>query len=125
VPGAEPVPLGRLAARSGNLSCAGLAGYLADVHVNWGLAAAVTTAAIAGSLLGGKLAGRIREDVLRKAFGWFVLGMGVFVLAQQLPAKLWTSPQMWTPISALTATIIGIVLALRRRKSEHSVTSHG
>jgi uncharacterized membrane protein YfcA len=104
-------------------SFAGLAGYLADVHIDWGLAAAVTAAAITGSLLGGKLAGRIREDLLRKAFGWLVLGMGVFVLAQQLPARTWSSPQLWTAISALTAVIIGIVLVLRWRTSEHSLTS--
>jgi uncharacterized membrane protein YfcA len=97
-------------------SFAGFAGYLADIPINWGLAAAVTAAAIVGSLLGGKLAGRIREDLLRKAFGWFVLGMGAFVLAQQLPARLWSSPQLWTVISALGAASIGVVLALRRRR---------
>jgi len=97
-------------------SFAGFAGYLADVHINWGLAAVVTAAAIAGSLVGGRLAGRIREDLLRKAFGWFVLGMGVFVLAQQLPARLWSSPQLWTVISALVAATIGVVLALRHRR---------
>jgi uncharacterized membrane protein YfcA len=104
-------------------SFAGLAGYLADVHIDWGLAAAITAAAITGSLLGGRLAGRIREDLLRKAFGWFVLGMGVFVLAQQLPAGMWSSPQLWPAISALTAAIIGIVVVLRWRASEHSLTS--
>jgi uncharacterized protein len=96
-------------------SFAGLAGYLADVHINWGLAAAVIAAAIAGSLLGGKLAGRIPAELLRKAFGWFVLGMGVFVLAQQLPATLWSSPQLWAALSALSVTTVGIVLILRRR----------
>ena len=36
-------------------------------------------------LLGSKLAGRIPEAALRKAFGWFVLAMGTFVLIQQAP----------------------------------------
>ncbi|WP_127506254.1 sulfite exporter TauE/SafE family protein [Actinoplanes solisilvae] len=97
-------------------SFAGLGGYLADVHINWELAAAVTVAAIVGSLLGGKLAGRVHEDLLRKAFGWFVLGMGVFVLAQQLPARLWSSPQLWTVISVLAAATVGIALVVRRRR---------
>ncbi|WBB71207.1 sulfite exporter TauE/SafE family protein [Micromonospora sp. WMMD1128] len=66
-------------------SLAGLAGYLSSVSIDWGLATAVTAAAIVGSLLGGRLAGRIPEDVLRRAFGWFVVVMGVFVLARQLP----------------------------------------
>ena len=64
-------------------SFAGLAGYLSTVPINWGLVAAVTVAAVVGSLLGGRLAGRIPADALRKAFGWFVLVMGAFVLAQQ------------------------------------------
>ncbi|SBT39291.1 sulfite exporter TauE/SafE family protein [Micromonospora auratinigra] len=66
-------------------SFAGLAGYLSSVQINWGLALAVTAAAIVGSFLGGRLAGRIPADLLRKAFGWFVVVMGIFVLAQQLP----------------------------------------
>jgi uncharacterized membrane protein YfcA len=69
-------------------SFAGFAGYLSAVDVHWGLTAAVTAAAVLGSLAGGRLAGRIREDALRRSFGWFVAAMGVFVLAQQLPATL-------------------------------------
>ncbi|GGM21186.1 UPF0721 transmembrane protein [Micromonospora sonchi] len=65
-------------------SAAGLAGYLSSVHINWGLALAVTAAAIVGSLLGGRLAGRIPADVLRRAFGWSVAVMAVFLLGQQL-----------------------------------------
>ncbi|MFC0101051.1 sulfite exporter TauE/SafE family protein [Micromonospora marina] len=66
-------------------SFAGLAGYLSSVQIHWGLAAGVTAAAVVGSLLGGRLAGRIPADLLRRGFGWFVVVMGVFVLAQQLP----------------------------------------
>lgn len=73
-------------------SFAGLAGYLATVHIDWKLAALVTVAAVAGSLIGGRLAGRIPEAVLRKGFGWFVLVMGGFVLAGQLPAVAWVVP---------------------------------
>ncbi len=66
-------------------SFAGLAGYLSSVGIDWGLAAAVTAAAVVGSLAGGQLAGRVPEPVLRRAFGWFVVVMGAFVLVQQLP----------------------------------------
>ncbi|MTK01212.1 sulfite exporter TauE/SafE family protein [Micromonospora sp. CP22] len=65
-------------------SIAGLAGYLPSVSIDWSLAAAVTTAAVVGSLVGGRFAGRVAEAVLRTAFGWFVVVMGVFVLVQQL-----------------------------------------
>lgn len=66
-------------------SFAGLAGYLTTVSLDWALIGAVTLAAIAGSILGARLAGRIPEAALRKGFGIFVLVMGVFVLVQELP----------------------------------------
>ena len=69
-------------------SFAGLAGYLTTVQLNWGVTLGVAAAAIIGTLAGSKLAGRIPEAALRKAFGWFVLAMGTFVLIQQAPADL-------------------------------------
>ncbi|MFL4477286.1 sulfite exporter TauE/SafE family protein [Paeniglutamicibacter sp. ORCA_105] len=67
-------------------SFAGLGGYLTTVSLDWALVGGVTTAAILGSFIGARLAGRIPESSLRKGFGFFVLGMGVFVLFQELPA---------------------------------------
>lgn len=67
-------------------SFAGLAGHLTSVSLDWVLVIGVTVAAILGSLLGARLAGRIPEQILRKGFGVFVLVMGVFVLAQELPS---------------------------------------
>lgn len=66
-------------------SLGGLAGYLSAVELDWPLVLAVTAAAIVGSVVGGRLAGRIPETALRKGFGWFVLVMGAFVLTQQAP----------------------------------------
>lgn len=88
-------------------SFAGFAGYLSATSIDWTLAAAVTAAAVLGSLAGAKLAGRIREDLLRKAFGWFVVAMGSFVLAQQIPAQLRTNPLLWI----VTATVASIGIA--------------
>ncbi|WP_104167889.1 sulfite exporter TauE/SafE family protein [Arthrobacter sp. SX1312] len=83
-------------------SFAGLAGYLTTVQIDWPLTLAVTAAAIVGSLIGAQLAGRIPEVALRKAFGWFVLAMGAFVLIQQVPADA-------RPLVA--AMVAGIALA--------------
>lgn len=71
-------------------SFAGLAGYLSSVELPWGLVLGVTAAAVVGSVIGGRLAGKVPEAQLRKAFGWFVLVMGVFVLVQQGPS--WAAP---------------------------------
>ncbi|PRY30704.1 sulfite exporter TauE/SafE family protein [Pseudosporangium ferrugineum] len=94
-------------------SFAGLAGYLSTVHINWPLAAAVTAAAILGSLAGGRLAGRIPEQLLRKSFGWFVAAMGVFVLAQQLPA----GPALWAGAAALATAGTAWAVTHRHRPS--------
>jgi uncharacterized membrane protein YfcA len=69
-------------------SFAGLAGYLATVPIDWALIGAVTAAAVVGSLLGARLVDRIPADTLRRAFGWFVLAMGAFVLVQQAPGSV-------------------------------------
>ncbi|MFG1799470.1 sulfite exporter TauE/SafE family protein [Micromonospora carbonacea] len=89
-------------------SFAGLAGYLSTVGIDWGLAAAVTAAAVVGSLAGGRLAGRVPEAVLRRAFGWFVVVMGVFVLAQQLPDGLRTNPVLWIALGVAVAAAVTV-----------------
>ncbi|MEH0845633.1 sulfite exporter TauE/SafE family protein [Micromonospora sp. CPCC 205711] len=99
-------------------SFAGLAGYLSSVSINWGLAAAVTAAAIIGSFAGGRLAGRIPADILRKSFGWFVVVMGVFVLGQQLPVELRTNPLLWTGVGAAAAIAVAVTVLRGRRKPE-------
>jgi hypothetical protein len=96
-------------------SFAGLAGYLSSVSINWGLAAAVTVAAIVGSMLGGRLTGRVPADLLRKSFGWFVVVMGVFVLAQQLPTGLALGLVV---LAALTMAGTVAMAVVRRRREE-------
>lgn len=87
-------------------SFSGLAGHLSGVQIDWNLALLVTAAAVVGSLIGSRFAGRIPQDTLRKAFGWFVVVMGVFVLSQQFPTVFWTSPLTWIG-AALAAAVAG------------------
>ncbi|MFC3492628.1 sulfite exporter TauE/SafE family protein [Glycomyces rhizosphaerae] len=65
-------------------SFAGLAGYLHSTTIDWPLTLGMTALAVVGSLIGGRLVGRIDPAVLRRAFGWFVAVMGVALLAGQL-----------------------------------------
>ncbi|NES31273.1 TSUP family transporter [Micromonospora terminaliae] len=95
-------------------SFAGLAGYLSSVSINWGLALAVTAAAVVGSILGGRLAGRIPADLLRKSFGWFVVVMGIFVLAQQLPLAAGLTVGALAGAGTVTVAVWG------RRRRGHS-----
>lgn len=63
-------------------SFAGLAGHLASVSVPWATVLAVTAAAVVGSVVGGRLTGRVHPAHLRRGFGWFVLAMGLCVLTE-------------------------------------------
>ncbi|MFF3608350.1 sulfite exporter TauE/SafE family protein [Streptomyces sp. NPDC002463] len=99
-------------------SFAGLAGHLSGVTIDWGIALTVTVAAVAGSLIGARLAGRIPQDALRKAFGWFVVVMGVFVLAQQLDTAVWTHPATWAVLGAATSAAVATRF-WRRSRTTH------
>jgi uncharacterized protein len=103
---AMPVAVGTSLLVIAMKSAAGLAGYLANIDIDWGLAAGVTGAAVVGSLVGGRLTGRIREAVLRQSFGWFVLVMGLVVLVQQLPDGLRTDPLLWLVVGLAAVTAV-------------------
>lgn len=91
-------------------SFAGLAGHLAAVDIEWGIAGMVTAAAVLGGLLGARLTALINPDVLRKAFGWFVLAMSSVIFAQEI------HPVAGIAMAALTV-IAGVVYAVRGRAS--------
>ncbi len=95
-------------------SFAGLAGFLSSVSIDWSLAAAVTTAAVAGSLAGARLAGRVPEVVLRRTFGGFVVVAGVFILVQQVPGD----GQVKILVAALAGALgaVALLVAGRRRR---------
>jgi uncharacterized protein len=105
-------------------SFAGLAGYLTTVQLDWGVTLGVTAAAVVGSLIGSKLAGRIPETALRKAFGWFVLAMGTFVLVQQAPADLrWFIAAGVAVLAAASAGVCWFFISscpLRKRSGRRS-----
>ncbi|MFE1270755.1 sulfite exporter TauE/SafE family protein [Streptomyces sp. NPDC058758] len=102
-------------------SFAGLAGHLSGVTIDWGLALTVTTAAVLGSLIGARLTGRVPQQVLRRAFGWFVVAMGVFVLTRQLDSGLWTHPATWAVLGA-AGTATAAAGAVRRARSRTVAT---
>jgi uncharacterized membrane protein YedE/YeeE len=66
-------------------SVAGLLGSLGHVSIAWPLAATVSACAVAGSLVGVRLAGRVPHAKLRRAFAGLVAVVGVLVLAERAP----------------------------------------
>jgi uncharacterized protein len=82
-------------------SFAGLAGYLSSVHIDWTLALMVTGAAVLGGLIGARLTAMVDPDVLRKAFGWFVLAMSSVIFAQEVHLAVGVTAAVLTVLAAV------------------------
>jgi uncharacterized protein len=65
-------------------SLIGFTGDLGNSEMNWTLLLSVTALAIGGIFIGDILSKKIDGNKLKKGFGWFVLIMGVYIIAQQL-----------------------------------------
>ena len=96
-------------------SFSGFMGHVAHVSLHWPWLGLVTSVCIAGSLLGARLAKHANPDTLRKAFGWLVLAMGVFLIGMQLPKGL--ARDVGTP-SAMLMVIAFAVGFLSRSAQE-------
>ncbi len=116
-----------------SLQCfAGLLGHLGHVHLPWGLTAAVLTTAVAGSFIGGRLAGRISPGTLRKGFAWFVLGTACFMVLAQTPPEFRTrvtpllaTPWPWLGLMGLVGATVLPLRFLLRGGSGRSDSGHG
>lgn len=65
-------------------SLIGFTGDLGSLQPDWQLLLIVTAIAVAGILVGNRLARRIDGEKLKKGFGWFVLVMGVYILLKEI-----------------------------------------
>ena len=65
-------------------SLIGFTGDLGNKTMDWTLLLSVTALAITGIFIGDKLSKKIDGNKLKKGFGWFVLIMGLYIIAQQL-----------------------------------------
>ncbi len=102
-------------------SVAGLAGHLGTVSVDWPLAATITAAAVGGTLVGGTVAARVRQQLLRRGFAWFIVVIAAFVLLQEIPRALGLRIELatWWPLllglCAVPAALAIVDLARRSR----------
>jgi uncharacterized protein len=65
-------------------SLIGFTGDAGQYAMDWPLLGTVTALAIAGIFIGNQLCHSIDGEKLKKAFGWFVLVMGLYILAKEL-----------------------------------------
>lgn len=73
------------------ISLKSLIGFLGEgegTDINWPFLLLISSFAIGGIFIGSALSRRINGDKLKPAFGWFVLIMGIFIIAQQIIASL-------------------------------------
>ena len=81
-------------------SFAGLGGYLSSVQIDWAAALAVATAAAIGALVGARLTAMVNPDLLRKAFGWFVLAMSSVIVSQEIHPGVGIAAASFTAVAA-------------------------
>jgi uncharacterized membrane protein YfcA len=65
-------------------SLIGFTGDLGHFTIDWAFLIKITAIAIAGIFAGGLISRRVDANKLKKAFGWFVLVMGIYILAKEL-----------------------------------------
>jgi uncharacterized protein len=68
----------------GAKSLIGFLGDLAHYSMDWNLLLMITALAIAGIFAGNWLSHKVPGEKLKKAFGWFVLIMGVYIILKEL-----------------------------------------
>ncbi|MFN5705208.1 MAG: sulfite exporter TauE/SafE family protein [bacterium] len=68
-------------------SLIGFTGDLGHFEMNWTLLMTVSSIAVAGIFIGNYLSKKIDGNKLKKGFGWFVLVMGVYIIAKELLFK--------------------------------------
>ncbi|WP_342377833.1 sulfite exporter TauE/SafE family protein [Myxococcus stipitatus] len=111
------------------LQCAaGLVGHLGHLELPWVLTAQVIAVALVGSLVGGRLAGRVAPGLLRKGFAVFVLATAAFLLLAQLPAgakeraaQVLSNVGAWPWVAV--ATLLGLPALLWRLLSSRERTA--
>jgi uncharacterized membrane protein YfcA len=90
-----------------------------ETEINWPITLIITAGAVVGALIGSRLVGKIHPDLLRKAFGWFVLVMAVFILSQQIGSTVIEFAQggilnMIEVIAGLIAIVVFFTWIIRR-----------
>lgn len=65
-------------------SLIGFTGDLGHYQMDWTLLGIVTALAIVGIFIGNRLSRNVDGEKLKKAFGWFVLIMGIYILVKEL-----------------------------------------
>jgi uncharacterized membrane protein YfcA len=97
-------------------SLAGFAGFIGHTQVDWALGLSISASAVVGSIAGGLLVSRIPASALRAVFGWFVIAMAFFILAQEVPGLIGREPSL--PLALLISAVGTTFFAAIRRAAQ-------
>lgn len=61
-------------------SYAGFIGYMGGVPIDWSVMASFTVVTVGGSFIGARFSNRISQDMLKKAFAWFLVVVATYIL---------------------------------------------
>lgn len=67
----------------GAKSLIGFTGDLSNYQMDWTLLGSVAALAVLGIFVGNKLSQKVSGEQLKKAFGWFVLVMGLYIIIKE------------------------------------------
>ena len=59
-----------------------------DLALDWKILLIVTALGVAGSVAGAKIASRMPQQRLKRGFGYFLIVMGLYILARSAPELL-------------------------------------
>ncbi|OZA45154.1 MAG: sulfite transporter TauE/SafE [Hydrogenophilales bacterium 17-61-76] len=65
-------------------SYAGFAGYMGGVPIDYALMGAFTAVTVVGSFIGTRLAGRVSQATLKKAFAWFLVVVATYIVLKSV-----------------------------------------
>jgi uncharacterized protein len=110
-------------------SASGFAGYVGSVHVDAGLLAAFTAAAIGGALVGARLTIRIPPWALQRVFAVFLLVMGGLVLYENRGAlRAFISSVSSTPRDSVrresSRTVAAVPIVSYVARHSHVLSTH-
>ncbi|MDP1928014.1 MAG: sulfite exporter TauE/SafE family protein [Thiobacillus sp.] len=69
-------------------SYAGFVGYMGGVPIDYALMGAFTAVTVVGSFIGTRLAGRVSQATLKKAFAWFLVVVATYILVKSVVGEL-------------------------------------
>jgi hypothetical protein len=69
-------------------SYAGFVGYMGGVPIDYALMGAFTAVTVMGSFVGTRLAGRVSQATLKKAFAWFLVVVATYIVLKSVVGEL-------------------------------------